>query len=1311
MATNQVDTRSTAAAQPAAGFTFSDIAQAIVMPLASLRLTVGLLFVAVLMTWVASLEQAKDDAFFVKMRHFDSVLVEVPVQTFFPPSFAPSMQNVPGKLFLPSGATILVLMLVNLTAAHSLRFKIQASGVRLIAGVVALGAAVGVTGLVIANGHGSGVQTETAEFYAKMWIGMQIALLVMGIGSIVWSFFLTTKGGLERGLLLYLGGMGVLAALVLLVLGEKTYIGDSAMRIMWQLAQATLAAVAGFIACVFLFKRKAGMVLLHVGIMGLMLNELWVTSGHKEMFLTVVEGESSNIVSDIRFHEMAIIDVSDPEVDRVVTVPAQKLARQEVISSEELPFDVRCLRYFRNSDFNTGKSPADNLATTGIGLRIALVEKKPVPGTGNTQEVNAPAAYVELFDKQSGNSLGTHALTSQLKPDLADRVTVDGKDYYILLRPETLHKPYKVTLDDAIREDYPGSTTPKYFGSEVRINDSSTNEETSQRIFMNNPLRYEGETFYQAQMSDPKSPTQFSTFQVVTNVGWMIPYVCCMFTVVGLLGQFVQSLLAYLNKQVQTSNRKSVPVAQLADPLVEKNSVTIENQMLEPQRLEQHDKPTSSFVLHWLPALIIVGLLAVWPMLKLSMSTKQVVHNEMRLDLLGAVPVTYEGRVQPLDSFARNTLRQLCHHETVANPVAKPDDDDKSLPAIAWLADGMFGAEVFKDYPTFYMTDPNVKDALKLPSPKRVKIGRKQYVYTVGEVLDREKEVRGLIPDPALVPDEDWTPTQKRMNSLRVSMLQVKSAQFIFGPPERQSLADYAEDLLALRSTTLIPFVVASNDPEKPWKSMIEGMGPAWITSIAGDSKTLDAVAEKIAEESWEPEDLARIGMLRFAATPEFRDLVGAEGAENAIQAISTPEGLRAVVADMPETEKGIMINLGKRFRAQQLLPMLQEINDGNEEVASADSIPANVALLMKLKPAYLAGDAKTFNQTLETYLASINKTPPTFYSSTANWVERVYNAFSPFYIATVMYIASLLFVLICWVGVAWRGWRISVGRIAIGLLLLGLSVHTIGIVMRVAISGRPPVTNLYSSVVFVTAAGIVIALLMESFTRMSVGTMLGAISGFGGLLWAYSMTVVDGDTFTVMVAVLDTTFWLATHVIMISLGYAATFMAGLVGLVYLLGYVFTPAFSDKKTDRLFSNMLYGIVCFGLLASFFGTVLGGLWGDDSWGRFWGWDPKENGALMIVLWNALILHARWGGLVKARGVAGLALLGNVIVLWSWKGVNLLGVGLHAYAASEDQSIIWIVLVGVLHVAAACFALLPANFRIFGEWWVKSAQEKI
>ena len=209
------------------------------------------------------------------------------------------------------------------------------------------------------------------------------------------------------------------------------------------------------------------------------------------------------------------------------------------------------------------------------------------------------------------------------------------------------------------------------------------------------------------------------------------------------------------------------------------------------------------------------------------------------------------------------------------------------------------------------------------------------------------------------------------------------------------------------------------------------------------------------------------------------------------------------------------------------------------------------------------------------------------------------------------------------------------------------------------------------------------------------MGNIAASLGAFLALLWAWTMTIIDGDTFTVMVAVLDTQFWLATHVVIISIGYAATFGAGLLGLAFLVSSLVSPALKTKETRRQLSNVIYGTVCFGLLCSFFGTVLGGLWGDDSWGRFWGWDPKENGALMIVLWNAVVLHARWGGMVRERGLAGLAVLGNVVVLWSWKGVNAMGVGLHAYAATEDETVTKMLYLAIAHVIVACLVLIPAQ----------------
>ncbi len=125
--------------------------------------------------------------------------------------------------------------------------------------------------------------------------------------------------------------------------------------------------------------------------------------------------------------------------------------------------------------------------------------------------------------------------------------------------------------------------------------------------------------------------------------------------------------------------------------------------------------------------------------------------------------------------------------------------------------------------------------------------------------------------------------------------------------------------------------------------------------------------------------------------------------------------------------------------------------------------------------------------------------------------------------------------------------------------------------------------------------------------------------------------------------------------------------------------------------------MIYGSLCFAIFFSFIGTVLGGLWADESWGRFWGWDPKENGALIIVLWNALVLHARWDGMIRERGMAVLSLVGNIVTAWSWFGVNELGVGLHSYGFTEGVLFALACAIGA-HLVVIGLGCLPLE-----AWW--------
>jgi ABC-type transport system involved in cytochrome c biogenesis permease subunit len=353
---------------------------------------------------------------------------------------------------------------------------------------------------------------------------------------------------------------------------------------------------------------------------------------------------------------------------------------------------------------------------------------------------------------------------------------------------------------------------------------------------------------------------------------------------------------------------------------------------------------------------------------------------------------------------------------------------------------------------------------------------------------------------------------------------------------------------------------------------------------------------------------------------------------------------------------------------------------------AGAEAVDPHAAGWVRVLETYGRGDAAAFNAEVAGLLAQTAAQNPS--DATAVGFEVFFNVFDPFLICKVFYITA--FVLSA---LAWLGWAGPLNRAAFRLILFSWTLHTLALVARIYMSGRPPVTNLYSSAIFIGWGTVIGGLLFERLFRLGVGNVVASASGFATLLIAYILSA-DGDTMEVMQAVLDTTFWLATHVTTITMGYATTFGAGLVGLIYVVSGMFTRSLTEERRGAL-ARMIYGMTCFAMFFSFVGTVLGGLWADDSWGRFWGWDPKENGALMIVLWNALILHARWGGLVRERGLATLAVFGNVVTAWSWFGVNNLGKGLHAYGFTEGREW-WLWMFAFSQTAVIGLGMMPRRF---------------
>ncbi|BDG10874.1 cytochrome c biogenesis protein [Anaeromyxobacter paludicola] len=351
---------------------------------------------------------------------------------------------------------------------------------------------------------------------------------------------------------------------------------------------------------------------------------------------------------------------------------------------------------------------------------------------------------------------------------------------------------------------------------------------------------------------------------------------------------------------------------------------------------------------------------------------------------------------------------------------------------------------------------------------------------------------------------------------------------------------------------------------------------------------------------------------------------------------------------------------------------------------AAADA--PDLRALAAAAAAWGAQDAGAFNAAVASLAGQVRAGRPAAVSQAGS--EVLFNRAEPFYLGMVIYVLALLVLFASW---AWKPQLLQ--PTAFALLVAGAIVHTGGLASRVILQGRPPVTNLYSSAVFVGWGAVLLGVVLERIYRKGFGTAVAAAAGFASLIVAHHLTG-DGDTMEMMRAVLDSNFWLATHVVTITIGYSGTFLAGAIAIAYTLRRHVAPRL-DPATTRTLVSMTYGVICFALFFSFIGTVLGGIWADQSWGRFWGWDPKENGALMIVLWNAIILHARWGGYVREKGIMAMAIFGNVITSLSWFGVNMLGVGLHSYGFMDKAFWALAAFIGS-QLAIMGLCLLPRRF---------------
>jgi hypothetical protein len=286
--------------------------------------------------------------------------------------------------------------------------------------------------------------------------------------------------------------------------------------------------------------KKAGIWIVHVGLILLFVGEFITGVYQVDTRLVFEEGQTTNFVESSREHELAIIDVTDPSRDEVYGVPDKLLGRADTIPIPGTPITLNVKQYFHNADLSS-RGPADGpaQATAGVGTGVKVVEVTPV---SNDEEVNRTSALVEPV--AGGKSYGTWLVSTVLGAPQA--FTHEGRTYRMEMRSRRWYLPYSLTLKDFTHDVYPGTEIPKNFSSLVQLRDPTRNEDREVLIFMNQPLRYAGKAFYQASFG--KGDT-LSILQVVENPGWLLPYISTILVGIGLIFHFGIGLRKAVNKR------------------------------------------------------------------------------------------------------------------------------------------------------------------------------------------------------------------------------------------------------------------------------------------------------------------------------------------------------------------------------------------------------------------------------------------------------------------------------------------------------------------------------------------------------------------------------------------------------------------------------------------------------------------------------------------------------------------------------------------------------------------------------------------
>lgn len=626
------------------------------------------------------------------------------------------------------------------------------------------------------------------------------------------------------------------------------------------------------------------------------------------------------------------------------------------------------------------------------------------------------------------------------------------------------------------------------------------------------------------------------------------------------------------------------------------------------------------------------------------------IRDKEVVDLFRTLPVLDAGRIKPLDTVMRFRLLRFRGWQSVPLTDAATGKKER-LNAMEWMLLSWFRPDLAKDLPLFVVdnTDALIEVGLD-PTNKRDR-------YSYSELLPAREKLMGKMREYSQIEAKQRKPEQR--------ILVIVASNFL----------DY-EMMLGHFDFIRAPF--GEGDVLKTLPPEIAATAEGGVFRL---SKTLPVVQQFLTTH---PEARAPMGNPWLMSL--YRSALGAHMNGNS----------DTIMRPFPPTQKEQEVWFGPGEIIQKAIEGAEVSKDELGRLATYEDI-----YLARLDPAAFKAKVSSFRDGVIKAAAARGegKSVPLEVSYHKN--DYFFNANMLFICAFFLLGGSLAFTAAAAVK---NDASFFTGESRIGTwlrrltwlpMLVGVVLAVTGIVVRCVIMQRPPITSLYETIIFIATLAVITALCVEAVTGYGLALLAGCIAGIAGLTISILFMNNDAvDTMQQLEAVLITNFWLATHVTVINAGYAICMIATIFSWLYFALRLVGAVKAGDRMARMITTVSYALVVVGLLFSLVGTVLGGVWANYSWGRFWGWDPKENGALMIVLMNLIILHARLGGYIREVGTHVCNVVLGMIVIFSWFGVNQLGVGMHSYGATEGMWN-WLYMFWVSQLVIMAFGLILAR----------------